>query len=163
MRKFHELAEDDPVWTSHQPLTVGSMSRAMSDSKAALTSATKLAARVDEIEVEIDEMMKSLNTTAAALNSRVAKVDATLEKSDTSDIAAKIDTAGLLAKMETFSKGFHRRQHAAEVAAGSRQSFERYMLQIESEREMYRKRDAFDGESEPISDARFRSMYRVVK
>ena len=31
MRKFHELVEDDPVWTANQPLTVGAMSKALAD------------------------------------------------------------------------------------------------------------------------------------
>ena len=67
MRKFHELADDDPVWTANQPLTVGSMARALADSKTALAETRNLADRVDDVDALIDDVLKSFEATKAAL------------------------------------------------------------------------------------------------
>ena len=129
MRKFHELSDDDPVWSAHVPLTVGSVSKAAADAKGALASTRELADRVDDVDALIDGVRKSVATLRAALSDPVSK-------------AAKVDTsaavAALAKRLDAFEKSFHARQHAA---SGSTVDLETYMTQVEGEREMYRKRD----------------------
>ena len=59
MRKFHELSDDDPVWTAHQPLTVGSVSKASADAKTALAETRELTERVDDVDALLDDVLKS--------------------------------------------------------------------------------------------------------
>ncbi len=59
MKKFHELSDDDPAWSAHQPLTLGSMSKAAADAKAALASAHELDDRLDDVDELIAKVQKS--------------------------------------------------------------------------------------------------------
>ena len=58
MRKFHEMAADDPAF-AHQPMTLGSMSKALADSKEAFASACSLADRVDDVDELLEDLAKS--------------------------------------------------------------------------------------------------------
>jgi hypothetical protein len=69
MEKMHIMQEDDPVFARSAPLTVGSVSRALADSKEALTNAHALDQRVDDVDELIDSAIKSLGEHAKCLTS----------------------------------------------------------------------------------------------
>jgi hypothetical protein len=161
MRKFHELAADDHVWTESAALTVGSVARALSDSKTALAASRKLDDRlgdVDELLADIaksnavlDDCIKSIEAKGRALDEEIAKIKAAPD---------------VLAKMAAWERSFFERQWAGEVAKGrSGVDFETYLLQIEfSRQETIRKRaERDDDDSEAVSTSRFDAQYRVVR
>jgi hypothetical protein len=97
MRKFHELAADDPVWTANQPLTVGAMSKAAADAKAALAEARDLDSRVDDLDELVDDAIKSAGEHAKAFNERFAKLDASMAELRKSIGTAESDRAKVAA------------------------------------------------------------------
>ena len=164
MRKFHQLSDDDPVWTANRRSTVGSMARALADSKTALAETRNLEDRVDDVDALIDDALKSFEATKAAL---VKRLDA-FEATKVAKLDAKPDATNMLEalakRLDAFEVAFHKRQHAAEVAKGHTSvDFETYMESIEADRESIRKRDAFDDGVDETNPARFNAMYRIVK
>ena len=158
MRKFHELAEDDPVWTGSAALTVGSVARALGNSKEALASTSKLADRVDDIDQLLEDLAKSNAVIAECLKGIEARTTSTVDQ--IAKIGASIDAPGLLAKLANWERDFYKREHAA---SGSRISLDEYISNINSEREAIRKRDAFDDGVDETSPARFKAQYRIVR
>ena len=160
MRKFHELAEDDPVFTRSAAITVGSMARALADSKTALASTRDLEDRVDDVDQLLDDVMKSSAVITECLKTLAAK-----DKAFDDEIAKLRAAPDVLQKMAVWERGFFERQWAAEVKKGhTRVDFEDYLAGIEARRAEMRKRDERDDydDGEAISTARFNAQYRVL-
>jgi hypothetical protein len=160
MRKFHEMAADDPAF-AHQPMTLGSMSKALADSKEALASARSLADRVDDVDELLEDLAKSSDALVKLLAVKGKAIDGDLAK-----LRAAIDgdlAPNVLAKAMAWERGFFEKQWAREVAKGhTRVDFEDYLAEIESSRaEMRRRAERDDDDSEPISAARFNAQYQV--
>ena len=116
---MHELSPDDPVWTSHQPLTVGSMARALADSKTALAETRKLAEDVDDL----DELIADIEKSTAEHRAVIKAVEARGKAFD--DEIAKLRAApDVLQKAMAWERGFFEKQWAA---SGSRVDFETYL------------------------------------
>jgi septal ring factor EnvC (AmiA/AmiB activator) len=157
MKKFQALADDDEAWSAHQPLTVGAMSKAAADAKAALASTREIDDRLDDV----DQLLKELEKSSAALGECLKSIEARGKAFD--DEIAKLRAApDVLPKAMAWERALFEKQWAV---SGSRVDFETYLAQIEYSRAEMRKRAERDAEfdSEPVSDARFNAQYRVVK
>ena len=158
MRKFHELAVDDPIWTANRPLTVGSISRTISDAKTALAETRKLDDRLDDVDELLADIEKSTAVHTALIKSIEAGTKASVEQ--IAKLAAALDTPGTLAKLEDWERSFHDRLHKQ---YGASSTFDDFMASIEADTEATRKRDAFDDGADETSPARFKAQYRVVR
>ena len=158
MQEMFEMQADDPAFTRNAPLTVGSVSRALADSKAALASTHVLDDRLDDVDELLDDLPKS----SAAIAEAIKAIDAGTKRTadEMAKLRASIDTPGMLAKLEFFEKAFHGHQFERERSNMSREDFE---ADREASREAYAKRDAFDDGVDETSPARFRAMYRIVR
>ena len=163
MRKFHQLAADDPVWTANQPLTVGSVSKAAADAKAALAEARDLDSRVDDL----DELIASIEKSTAEHRAMIKSIDSGGKATADSlaKLRAAIDTPGTLAKLADWEKEHLARLHKA---YGHGVSLEDFKAQIEADSEAIRKRDAvskydFDDDGVLTFERRPASQWRVVQ
>ena len=144
-------------------LTVGSVSRAMSDAKAALAETRNLEDRVDDIDGLIAEIEKSSAAHAALTKSIEAGAKATADQ--IAKLAAEVDTKGTLAKCAAWEKAFFARQHAAEHG---NESLEDFMARIEADTAAIRKRDEvtkydFDDDGSLSVERRPDAMWKVVR
>ncbi len=162
---IHELENDDPAWSGdqHKPLTLGAVSKALADSKAALAETRDLADDVDDLDKLISDIEKS----TAAHTALIANIEADSKAmaDQVAKLAAAIDTPGTLAKAMAWERGFFEKQWRAEVSKGhSSVDFATYLAQIEGEREMRKRAERHaEDDAEPISPARFAAQFRVVK
>ena len=144
-------------------LTVGTISRALSDSKAALAASTKLAEDVDDL----DELIASIEKSTAEHRAIIQRIES--GRKATADSLAKLRAAidnspATLAKAMAWERGFFEKQWAAEVKKGHESvDFETYLAQIEGEREMRKRAERDDYPIEPMSEARFNAQFRVVR
>jgi hypothetical protein len=163
MRKFHELSPDDPVWTENQPLTVGSVSRAMSDAKAALASTRVLDDRVDDIDDVLDDVLKSNAEYTALIKSIQAGTKATADQ--VAKLRATLDTPSTLAKLADWGEAHLARLHK-QYGRGS--TLEEFKEQMAADSEAFRKRDAvskydFDDDGSLNVERRPDAMWKVVR
>jgi hypothetical protein len=144
-------------------LTVGSVGRALADSKTALAETRKLSEDVDDLDELIADIEKSTAAHTALIKSIEAGSKAMADQ--VAKLAAEVDSAVTLAKCAAWERGFFERQWAAEVKKGhTRVDLEDYIAAIEESRSEMRKRAERDAEDdgEPISKARFDAQYRVL-
>ena len=120
----------------------------------ALAETRELGEEIDDIDQILEDIAKSHDT----IRNLLKTLDA---KSATHDAElAKLRAApDVVQKAQAWEREFFAKQWRA---SGSNVSLDTYLAMLESEREMYRKRDEAD-DSEPISDARFNAQWRVVR
>ena len=114
MEKMFEMQADDPAFTRNAPLTVGSVSRALADSKAALASTHVLDDRLDDVDELLDDLPKS----SAAIAEAIKAIDAGTKRTadEMAKLRASIDTPGMLAKLEFSRKRFMATNSSASAA-----------------------------------------------
>ena len=164
MKKFHQLSEDDPIWTANQPLTVGAMSKALADSKTALAETRKLSEDVDDL----DELIASIEKSTAEHRALIQRIESGSKA--TADSLAKLRAAidnspATLAKLADWEEAHLARLHKAH---GHGSTLEEFKEQMAADSELFRKRDAltkydFDDDGVLTFERRPDSQWRIVR
>jgi hypothetical protein len=144
-------------------LTVGTISRALADSKAALASTHVLDDRLDDVDELLDDLAKSSAVVAEAIRSIEAGSKAAADQ--IAKLTASLYTPGLLAKLADWEEAHLARLHKAH---GHGSTLEEFKEQMAADSESFRKRDAltkydFDDDGVLTFERRPDSQWRIVR